>query len=360
MVNVYHDRDANLRDLDNKVIAVIGYGNQGRAQALNMRDSGLKVIVGNRKDEYRKTAEKDGFEVNSISDAVSKSDIGFILIPDEITKDIFQNDIKDNLKEGYTLCFATGYNIAYDLIKIPDNIDIIMIAPRMIGVGVRETFLLKKGFYSFICVHQDATGNAKKTLLALAKGLGTLMKAGIEVDMKTEAVLDLSTEQMFGPSMGRCLLTYVDTLVDAGYPPEAVLVELYMSGEMSYTFQKMADIGLIKQINFHSQTSQYGSMSRGIRFRKIPLREKYDQILKELENGDFAREWEGKLAKLKFRFIKFFATKQRIAKLEKKVRATLNLKDIDIYEEMPPSIEELEEKEKLLAELKEFQEFYEY
>ena len=360
MVNVYHDRDANLRDLDNKVIAVIGYGNQGRAQALNMRDSGLKVIVGNRKDEYRKTAEKDGFEVNSISDAVSKSDIGFILIPDEITKDIFQNDIKDNLKKGYTLCFATGYNIAYDLIKIPDNIDIIMIAPRMIGVGVRETFLLKKGFYSFICVHQDATGNAKKTLLALAKGLGTLMKAGIEVDMKTEAVLDLSTEQMFGPSMGRCLLTYVDTLVDAGYPPEAVLVELYMSGEMSYTFQKMADIGLIKQINFHSQTSQYGSMSRGIRFRKIPLREKYDQILKELENGDFAREWEGKLAKLKFRFIKFFATKQRIAKLEKKVRATLNLKDIDIYEEMPPSIEELEEKEKLLAELKEFQEFYEY
>ncbi|MBA7507069.1 hypothetical protein ES706_05785 [subsurface metagenome] len=155
-------------------------------------------------------------------------------------------------------------------------------------------------------------------------------------------------------------MTYVSTLIDAGYPPEAVLVELYMSGEMSYTFQKMADIGLIKQVNFHSQTSQYGSMSRGIRFRKIPLREKYDQILKELENGDFAREWEGKLAKLKFKFIKFFATKQRIAKLEKKVRATLNLKDFDIYEEMPPSIEELEEIEKLLAELKEFQEFYEY
>lgn len=235
-----------------------------------------------------------------------------------------------------------------------------MIAPRMIGGGVRKTFLLKKGFFSFICVQQDYTGNAKKTLLALSKAVGTLMKAGIEVDMKTEAVLDMSTEQMFGPSMGRCLLTYVNTLVDAGYPPEAVLVELYMSGEMSYTFQKMADIGLIKQVNFHSQTSQYGSMSRGIRFRKLPLREKYEQILKELENGDFVREWEGKLAKLKFKFIKFLATKQRITKLEKETRKKLGLKEIDIYEEKPPSIEDLKDKENLLKELKEFQNFYEY
>ncbi len=360
MVNVYHDKDGNLEDLNGKIIAIIGYGNQGRAQSLNLRDNGLNVIIGNKKDEYRKIAKKDGFDTYSISEIVLMSDILFILLPDEIMKDVYKKEIEPNLKEGKTLCFASGYNIAFNLIKPPSNINVIMIAPRMIGIGVRETFLLKKGFFSFICVHQDATGDAKKILLALSKGIGTLMKGGIEIDMKTEAILDLFSEQAWGPSMGRCLLTYVDTLVDAGYPPEAVLVELYMSGEMSYTFQKMADIGLIKQVNFHSQTSQYGSMSRGIKFRKIPLREKYDQILKELENGDFAREWEGKLAKLKFRFIKFFATKQRIAKLEKKVRATLNLKDIDIYEEMPPSIEELEDKEKLLAELKEFQEFYEY
>lgn len=360
MVNVYHDKDADLNDVRGKTVAVIGYGNQGRAQALNMRDNGLKVIVGNRKDEYGRTAEKDGFEVYSIGEAVAKSDIGFILLPDEITKDVYENEIKNNLKEDYTLNFASGYNIAYNLIKPPENIDIIMIAPRMIGVGVRETFLLKKGFFSFICVHQDYTGNAKKTLLALSKAVGTLMKAGIEVDMKTEAVLDLATEQMFGPSMGRCLLTYVNTLVDAGYPPEAVLVELYMSGEMSYTFQKMADIGIIKQIDFHSQTSQYGSMSRGIRFRKIPLREKFDRILKELENGDFVKEWEGRLAKLKFKFIKFFATKQKISKWEQQARKNLGLKEIDIYAEEPPSIEDLEEKEKLLEELKDFQEFYEY
>jgi ketol-acid reductoisomerase len=137
--------------------------------------------------------------------------------------------------------------------------------------------------------------------------------------------------------MGRCLLTYVSTIVDAGYPPEAVLVELYMSGEMSYTFQKMADIGLIKQVDFHSHTSQYGSMTRGIRFRKLPLREKFERILKELENGDFVREWETKLAKIKFKFIKFFATKQKISKWEQQARTTLGL-----------------------AELKEFQEFYEY
>lgn len=108
MVNVYHDKDANLNDVKGKTIAVIGYGNQGRAQALNMRNNGLKVIVGNRKDKYRKAAEKDGLEVYSIGEAVAKSDIGFILIPDEITKDVFENEIKDNLKEGYTLNFATG------------------------------------------------------------------------------------------------------------------------------------------------------------------------------------------------------------------------------------------------------------
>jgi len=360
MVNVYHVKDGNLDDLKGKVIAIIGYGNQGRAQALNLRDSGLNVIIGNRKDEYRKIAEKDGFEIHTISDAIQKSNIGFILLPDEITKDVYVNEIEANLREGYTLCFATGYNIAYGLIKPPSNIDVIMIAPRMIGVGVRETFLMKKGFFSFICIHQNSTGNAKKILLALSKGVGTLMKAGIEVDMKTEAVLDMATEQMFGPTLGRAMLTYIYTLVEAGYPPEAVLVELYMSGEMSYTFQKMADIGLIKQVNFHSQTSQYGSMSRGIRFRKLPLRENYEKILKELENGDFAREWEGKLAKLKFKFIKFFATKQRITKLEKETRKKLGLREIDIYEEKPPSIEDLKDKENLLKELKEFQNFYEY
>jgi ketol-acid reductoisomerase len=360
MVKIYHDKDGNFEDLRGKTIAIIGYGNQGRAQALNLRDNGLKVIIGNKKDNYMKIAEKDGFKVYPISVAVSKSNIIFILLPDEIMKEIYEMEIEPNLKNGYTLCFASGYNIAFGLIRPPLCIDILMIAPRMIGVGVRENFLLKKGFFSFICVHQDFTGSAKKTLLALSKGIGTLLKGGIEIDVKTEAILDLSTEQMFGPTLGRAMLTYIYTLIDAGYPPEAVLVELYMSGEMSYTFQKMADIGLIKQVDFHSQTSQYGSMSRGIRFRKLPLRDKYEQILKELENGDFAKEWEGKLAKLKFKFIKFFATKQKIAKFEKQVRKNLDLKKIDIYKEEPPSIENLKEKEKLLEELKEFQEFYDY
>ncbi len=360
MVNVYHDKDGNLEDLNGKIIAIIGYGNQGRAQSLNLRDNGLNIIIGNKKDEYRKIAKKDGFDTYSISEIVLISDILFILLPDEIMKDVYKKEIEPNLKEGKTLCFASGYNIAFNLIKPPSNINVIMIAPRMIGRGVRETFLLKKGFFSFICVHQDATRDAKKILLALSKGGGTLMKGGIEIDMKTEAVLDMSTEQMFGPTLGRAMLTYVYTLVDAGYPPEAVLVELYMSGEMSYTFEKMANIGLIKQVDFHSQTSQYGSMSRGIRFRKLPLREKFDKILKELEDGDFVKEWEGKWAKLKFKIIKFFAMKQKISKLEQQARKNLGLREIDIYEEEPPSIDDLKDKEKLMREIKEFQEFYEY
>jgi ketol-acid reductoisomerase len=359
MVDIFHDKDGDLSILDGKTIGIIGYGNQGRAHALNLRDSGLSIIVGNIDDTYRKIAIKDGFSVHPIKEATEKSSIIFILIPDEIMNDVFENEIKSNIQADSTLVFASGYNIGFNLLNPPENVDVLLLAPRMIGVGVREAYLKEEGFFSFISIEQDVSGNAKTMLLALAKGIGSLKKGAIMLTFKQEAELDLFNEQAFGPAFGRVLLSSIYTLIDAGYPPEAVLVEMYMSGEMAYTYKKMADVGLIKQVDYHSQTSQYGAMSRGIRYRKLPLKPKMHQILKEIQNSEFTKEWEKKITKLKFKLIKFFATKQKINRLEKQVRKNLKLKLYDIYEEDSPTEEELSELKRISEELNLFQQYYE-
>ena len=358
---IYHENDGNLSFLDGKVIGMIGYGNQGRSQALNMRDAGLKVIVGNRDDDYKKRAEEDGFETYTIAETVKLANYLFFLIPDEIMKDVYKSEILPNLKEKQAIIFASGYNIAFDLLKPPENIDILLIAPRMIGIGVRERFLNKKGYFSFIGVHQDASGKAKEILLSLAKGVGALSKAGIETSFKQEAVLDLFTEQAYGPGFGQILMNSINTLVGKGYPPEAVFVELVYSGEMSYTYEKMMEVGLINQMNFHSQTSQYGSISRAIKFRKVSkdIKELQKEVLENIESGEFAKEWESKLSKIKFKLYKFFRTKIPFAKLEKKARKNLDLPEVDLFEEIPyPEEEDIKKFEEIEKEIESFKEFY--
>ncbi|NHJ21140.1 MAG: ketol-acid reductoisomerase [Candidatus Lokiarchaeota archaeon] len=359
LVEIFRESDGNIALLKTKIIAIIGYGNQGRAQALNLRDSGLDIIIGNIDDDYKKLAIKDGFPVYEIKEAIIKSDISFLLIPDEVIRSVFREEIQNNLKPNSSLVFASGYTIGFKLISPPQNINIILIAPRMIGVGVRENFLNGQGFFSFVAIEQDYTGNAREILLALAKGIGTLKKGAILLSFKQEAELDLFNEQGFGPAFGRVLLSSIYTLIDAGYPPEAVLIEMYMSNEMAYTYKKMADIGLIKQVDFHSQTSQYGAISRGIRFRKLPLKNKMEQILKEIQDGDFTKEWENKITKLKFKLIKYFATKQKINSIEREVRKNLQLKLYDIYEEEPPTKEEMVKLQSISEELNLFRQYYE-
>ncbi|MFX0061281.1 MAG: NAD(P)-binding domain-containing protein [Candidatus Hermodarchaeota archaeon] len=355
---IYRENDGDLSILKDKTITIIGYGNQGRAQALNLRDSELSVIIGNRNDDYKLRAEKDGFQTYSISDAVKKADVIFLLVPDEIMREIYERHVKPNLKPNAALVFASGYNIAFEFINPLKNIDILLLAPRMIGAGVRERYLTNEGFYSFISIHNDASGQAKEILLALCKGVGTLLKGAIELTFKQEAVLDLFNEQGFGSAFGQVLLGSIYTLVDAGYPPEAVLVEMFLSGEMEYTYQKFRKVGLVKQVNLHSHTSQYGSMSRGIKFRNLPVTKIQKEILEDIETGKFAEEWESRFAKLKFRFLKFFATKTRINRLEQHVRTKLGLKAVDIFEEELISDEELNKFQEIKEELKEFEDFY--
>lgn len=295
--NVYRDKDADINIIKDKLIAVIGYGNQGRAQAMNLRDSGMNVIIGNIDDGYKEKAVNDKFKVFSISEASKKADIIMMLIPDEIQAEIFNNDILPNLEKGNVLEFATGYNIAYkDVTGInpPDFIDVIMVAPRMIGVGVRETYESGEGYFSFVGVDQDASGNAKQILLALAKALGTTKKGAIETTFAEEAHLDLFTEQAFGPAFGNVLRTSIKVLLDAGYPPEAIFVEIYMSGEFSFTLKEMVEIGVVEQMDFHSPTSQYGSLTRGVRYVIPEIEESMKKSLDEIQSGKFAQEWAKK------------------------------------------------------------------
>jgi ketol-acid reductoisomerase len=292
MARVFHEEDGDLGVLSGKTIAVIGYGNQGRAQALNLRDSALNVIIGNPDDGYAELAGKDGFDVNSISDAARAGDVVMMLIPDEVMPQVFEKDIKPGLKDKACLEFASGYSVGFGLIKPPENLDVIMIAPRMIGPGVRENFEKGTGFPSFVGVHQDASGQAEKIMLALARGIGTLKAGGLELTMRKEAELDLFTEQGFGPAFGHVLLSSIQTLVDAGFPVEAALVELFMSGEFAYALHRMTTEGVVEQMDHHSHTSQYGSMTRAPRFMDFPIKERMAEILEEISSGKFMEEWK--------------------------------------------------------------------
>ena len=291
-MELLYDRDADLTLLDDKTVGVIGYGNQGRAQALNLRDSGVTVIVGNRDDPYAEKAQADGFRVETIAHAAGQADVVLFLVPDEAMPAVFEGDVVPNLKRGDVLVFASGYTIAFDLLQPPEDVDVVLVAPRMIGQGVRDHYVAGTGFPSFVGVHQDHTGKAREMALAIAKGIGSTRAGAVELTFAEEAELDLFTEQCFGPAFGRVLTTAVELLLEEGYPPAAVLLELYMSGELSYTMGKIAEMGIVEQSQLHSRTSQYGSMTRGMRFQLPGLRERMLEGLGEIRSGAFAREWE--------------------------------------------------------------------
>jgi ketol-acid reductoisomerase len=293
MTTIYYDDDADPTAVAGETIAVLGYGNQGSAQAQNLRDSGLRVIVGNIEDAYRDTALADGFTVLPIAEAAAQADALFLLTPDEVMPEVYTRDVAPHLRPGMLLDFAHGYNVGFGLIVPPPTIDVVMIAPRMIGAGVRDSYRSGEGFPSFVGVHQDATGRATARMLALAKAVGSARAGCLDMSFVDEATLDLFSEQAFGPAFGRVMMAAIDTLTDAGYPPEAVLMELYLSGELAYSFQKMREMGALRQHQLHSHTSQYGTISRSIRYFDLDplLKAKMREAVEEIRSGAFAKEW---------------------------------------------------------------------
>jgi len=329
MSQIYHDDDADLGVLEDQTVALIGYGNQGRSQALNLRDSGVNAIIGNIRDRSAGKARADGFSVTSIAEACEQADVVMMLVPDEIMPEVFKTDVAPNLVPGKLVVFASGYNIAFNLITPPRYVDVALVAPRMIGVGVRDNYVAGIGFPSFVGIHHDATGNAKARMLAIAKAIGSTRAGCIEMSMHDEASLDLFTEQAFGPAFGRVLMTAIELLVEAGYPPEAVLLELYLSGEFAYSFEKMREVGMVKQMDFHSRTSQYGTVTRGARFMALgePIKEKMSEVLEEIRSGSFADEWSNQqpTATALFDKIREARVQMHVAKREQVARTAFKI-----------------------------------
>ncbi|NIM04869.1 MAG: ketol-acid reductoisomerase [Armatimonadetes bacterium] len=296
MTRIYRDDEVDLSALAEKPIAIIGYGNQGRAQALNLRDSGLQVIVGGIPDESLAQAKSDGFEVMEVSAAASKGEVICLLVPDEVQKELFQDSILPNLKPGKALDFAHGYAIHYGLIVPPAEMDTILVAPRMIGAAVRELFQQGKGAPACIGVHQDASGQAWNKALALAKGIGATRGGAIHSSFAEETELDHFSEQVVWPAIFRVFIEAFELLVKEGYSPEVVALELWASGEPGEVMLKMAQLGLFKQMALHSRTSQYGTLTRTPTFLPAEIGERMRRSLNVIRSGEFAKEWEAEQA----------------------------------------------------------------
>ena len=290
MARMYFEEDSDLSHVAGQTVCIVGYGNQGRSQALNMRDSGLSIIVGSRRDESYEAALQDGFEALPVSEAVLRSDVVFLLVPDEVMPQVFERDIAPNLAAGNMVVFASGYNIAFDLIEPPADVDVVMIAPRMIGAGVRDTYLSGEGFPSLIAVHQAATDTALERMLALCEGIGSTRMGVIESSFLEEATVDLFAEQV---GYLYAVRRYCEVLVEAGCSPEVAILEFYASGEGIETAKAYRDIGLWDQITLHSRTSQYG---QEVTARLSPEEEEAERarlraIISHIQDGSFAREW---------------------------------------------------------------------
>lgn len=328
MTNIYYDSDASIDVLKGKTIAIIGYGNQGRAQALNMRDAGVEeIIIGSIYDNSSHLAQADGFKVMSIAEACKKANIIFLLIPDEVAPKVYKEEIEPNLEAGDALNFASGYNITFKNIIPPSDIDIIMVAPRMIGQGVRELYQKGDGAPVFLAVEQDATGKAKDIALALAKAMGGTKKGAIEVTFKDETYLDLTAEQAVWPLIMSVLVETYKFQIEKGHPEEAVLMELYLSKEPMVMMEKMADIGLFKQLPFHSHTSQYGQLTGFSSTKKEYIREFIERQYENIASGKFNKGWRKELENNleDFNKMKNEAFNSDISKSEKRVRSKLKI-----------------------------------
>lgn len=296
-MHLLKDHDASLEPLAGKTVAVLGYGNQGQAQALNLRDSGVHVIVGNRDDDYRARAAADGFAPQPIAAAAAAGDILLVLTTDESQPLIWPEQIAPALRPGQALVWASGYNVGYGLIVPPPDVDVIMVAPRMTGVNVRALYTKGSGALAQFAVHHDATGGARATALALCKGIGLTRGGVFESSFREEAELDLFAEQVIWAGLTAWFVECFEIGVEHGFSPELMVMELYASGEAAEIVAAMSRNGFFKQMAHHSTTSQYGTLSRGPALITQAMRERARaSLLNDIKGGAFVREWSDEQA----------------------------------------------------------------
>jgi ketol-acid reductoisomerase len=322
MAKRYYEKDGNLGLFNGKTVAIVGYGSQGHAHALNLRDSGVKVVVGlHGSSKSNAKAAAAGLKVLPVSDAAKEADVIMVLVPDHIQADLYEKEIAPHIAKGKTLMFAHGFSIHFGQIKPPASVDVTMIAPKAPGHRVRELFTEGVGVPALVAIHQDASGHALENALAYALALGCLKAGVIETTFREETESDLFGEQsVLCGGVSELIRAGFETLVEAGYAPEIayfeclhelkLIVDLIYEGGLGYMRYSVSD------------TAEYGDYSRGPRIVNQQTRDEMKKILSEIQSGQFAREWiaENKTGRHKFLAMREAAKEQPIERVGRELR----------------------------------------
>jgi ketol-acid reductoisomerase len=284
MATIFHDDDADLAALRGATVAVVGYGNQGRSWALNLRDSGFDVRVCVRADATREQAARDGFTPVDL-EAASDVEVVCVLVPDDVIPSLPLRRPADGLT-----VVASGYTLAFGRFG-PDG-DLGMVAPRMLGPEVRRCYEEGVGFITAVGVERDVTGRARDRVLAVAKAIGGLRQGAIELSATQEAILDLSVEQALSPALALVNTAFVQAMTERGIPLEAVITELVLSGEFERTMRLVREGGYAAQFQFHSPTSQYGQLTRRDAYADVDVATTMGHLVDDIASGRFADEWD--------------------------------------------------------------------
>ncbi|MCX8187306.1 MAG: ketol-acid reductoisomerase [Nitrososphaeria archaeon] len=290
MVNVYYDKDVDPSILRDEVIAIIGYGSQGRNQGLNLRDSGIKVIVGCRPGKSEVLAKSDGFETYPVDEAARRATIIYVLLPDMVHREVYEKHIKENLEPGKALCFSHGFSIHYKQVAPPPFVDVIMVAPKGPGPLVRENYLRGSGVPALIAVKQDYSGRAKQRALGIARAIGATRVGVIETTFKDETESDLIGEQtvLVGGLM-ELIKAGFEVLVEAGYPPELAYFEACNEAKLIMDLiYKSGITGMLKAV---SDTAKYGGLVIGPKVIDEHVKENMRRVVEEVKSGVFAGKW---------------------------------------------------------------------
>jgi ketol-acid reductoisomerase len=323
---MYYDDDADLGLLEGKTVAIIGYGSQGHAHAQNLKDSGVDVVVGLRPDSKSvEQAKADGLRVTGIADAASEGDIVMILTPDELHREIWENEVRDGIAEGNLLLFGHGFSVHYGEVEPPAGVDVALAAPKGPGHLVRRQYTEGSGVPGLIAIHQDATGNAKALALAYAKGIGCTRGGVIETTFKDETETDLFGEQaVLCGGASELVQAGFETLVNAGYDPQMAYFECLH--ELKLIVDLMYEKGLAGMRYSISNTAEYGDYTRGPRVVTDETRANMKKILEEIQDGTFAREWiaENRAGQENFKRMREEQAKGQIETVGKELRSKMD------------------------------------
>jgi ketol-acid reductoisomerase len=329
MAKIFYESDTDIRLLDGKTVAVIGYGSQGHAHSLNLKESGVNVVVGLYEGSKSwKDAESAGLNVATAFDAAAKADIIMILVPDELQPGVYEESVKPNLKEGKTLMFAHGYNIHFNQILPPPDIDVIMIAPKGPGHTVRSEYLEGKGVPCLIAVHQDASGKAEDTGLAYAAGIGGARAGVLRTTFREETETDLFGEQAVLCGGATALMQAgFETLVEAGYEPESAYFECIH--EMKLIVDMIYQGGFDRMRYSVSNTAEYGDYEIGPRIITEETKKEMKKVLAEIQDGSFAKSWntENRVGRPHFLASRRIHAEHELVKVGKELRKMYSWSD---------------------------------